>query len=168
MNSSLSPVILIGTILTGTLFFSPNASAAESADKVLFYKKPAQNWEQEALPIGNGWMGASLFGGVSHERILLNEKTLWEGGPGEWTGYGKPDPGKGCYEYDGQRSRPAESTTDRDGRRTQRSIKKSNGRIRTAVKYEKNVNGDVVSSSFYYVPIRVFALSLSNYFLLFP
>ena len=33
---------------------------------------------------------------------------------------------------------------------------------------KKNVNGDVVSSSFYYVPIRVFALSLSNYFLLFP
>lgn len=97
MNSSLSPVILIGTILTGTLFFSPNVSAAESADKVLFYKKPAQNWEQEALPIGNGWMGASLFGGVSHERILLNEKTLWEGGPGEWTGYGKPDPGKGAF-----------------------------------------------------------------------
>ena len=55
MNSSLSPVILIGTILTGTLFFSPNASAAESADKVLFYKKPAQNWEQET----DGW--ALLF-----------------------------------------------------------------------------------------------------------
>ena len=103
MNSSLSPVILIGTILTGTLFFSPNASAAESADKVLFYKKPAQNWEQEALPIGNGWMGASLFGGVSHERILLNEKTLWEGGPGEWTGYGKPDPGKGAFALPGDR-----------------------------------------------------------------
>lgn len=97
MNSSLSPVILIGTILTGTLFFSPNASAAEPGNRVLFYTSPAENWEQEALPIGNGWMGASLFGGIENERIVLNEKTLWEGGPGEWDEYGKPDPNKGAF-----------------------------------------------------------------------
>lgn len=38
-------------------------------------------WEQHALPIGNGYMGASMFGGVRHERIVLNEKSLWAGGP---------------------------------------------------------------------------------------
>lgn len=97
MNSSLSPVILIGTILTGTLFFSPNTSAAEPGNRVLFYTSPAENWEQESLPIGNGWMGASLFGGIENERIVLNEKTLWEGGPGEWDEYGKPDPNKGAF-----------------------------------------------------------------------
>jgi alpha-L-fucosidase 2 len=38
-------------------------------------------WEQHCLPIGNGYLGASMFGGVRRERIVLNEKTLWAGGP---------------------------------------------------------------------------------------
>lgn len=38
-------------------------------------------WEQECQPIGNGFMGASFFGGISREKIVLNEKTLWTGGP---------------------------------------------------------------------------------------
>lgn len=40
-------------------------------------------WEQQCLPIGNGYMGASMFGGVREERIVLNEKSLWAGGPCE-------------------------------------------------------------------------------------
>lgn len=40
-------------------------------------------WEQFCLPIGNGYMGASMFGGVRRERIVLNEKSLWAGGPCE-------------------------------------------------------------------------------------
>ncbi|MBP1579756.1 MAG: glycoside hydrolase family 95 protein [Oscillospiraceae bacterium] len=40
-------------------------------------------WEQTCLPIGNGYMGASMFGGVAQERIVLNEKTFWAGGPCE-------------------------------------------------------------------------------------
>lgn len=42
-----------------------------------------QLWEQQCLPIGNGYMGASMFGGVRRERIVLNEKSLWAGGPCE-------------------------------------------------------------------------------------
>lgn len=38
-------------------------------------------WEQTSLPIGNGYMGASMFGGMRRERIVVNEKTLWAGGP---------------------------------------------------------------------------------------
>ncbi len=38
-------------------------------------------WEQTCLPIGNGYMGASMFGGTKTERIVLNEKTFWAGGP---------------------------------------------------------------------------------------
>ena len=38
-------------------------------------------WEQQCLPIGNGYLGASMFGGIRTERIVLNEKTLWAGGP---------------------------------------------------------------------------------------
>lgn len=40
-------------------------------------------WEQECLPIGNGYMGASFFGGISEEKVVLNEKTLWTGGPSD-------------------------------------------------------------------------------------
>ncbi|GAA1960353.1 glycosyl hydrolase family 95 catalytic domain-containing protein [Agromyces allii] len=46
-----------------------------------------RNWEQRALPIGNGALGAVVYGGVSDERIQLNEKTLWSGGPGSQGGY---------------------------------------------------------------------------------
>ncbi len=38
-------------------------------------------WESQCLPIGNGYLGASMFGGVRCERIVLNEKSLWAGGP---------------------------------------------------------------------------------------
>ena len=38
-------------------------------------------WEQTCLPIGNGYMGASMFGGIKTERVVLNEKTFWAGGP---------------------------------------------------------------------------------------
>ncbi len=40
-------------------------------------------WEQHCLPIGNGYLGASMFGGIRSERIVINEKTLWAGGPCE-------------------------------------------------------------------------------------
>ena len=39
-------------------------------------------WERRSLPIGNGNIGASLFGSVATERLSLNEITLWNGGPG--------------------------------------------------------------------------------------
>ena len=46
----------------------------------LFFKQPARVWE-EALPVGNGRIGAMSFGGISRETIQLNEDTLWSGGP---------------------------------------------------------------------------------------
>lgn len=49
----------------------------------LTYDKPAEQWVQ-ALPLGNGRIGAMVFGGVATERIALNEDTLWSGPPGEW------------------------------------------------------------------------------------
>ena len=49
-------------------------------DNKLWYRKPAQYWE-EALPVGNGHIGAMVFGGVERERIALNEDTLWSGYP---------------------------------------------------------------------------------------
>ncbi|MDO3381745.1 glycosyl hydrolase family 95 catalytic domain-containing protein [Gilvimarinus algae] len=61
----------------------------------LWFDQPVSDWEREALPIGNGAQGAVIFGGVERERIQLNEKTLWEGGPGSKGGYtfGWPEEG---------------------------------------------------------------------------
>ena len=47
---------------------------------ILFYKKKASAWE-EALPVGNGRLGAMVFGNLKTERIALNEDTLWSGYP---------------------------------------------------------------------------------------
>ncbi|QJW90356.1 glycoside hydrolase family 95 protein [Spirosoma taeanense] len=47
---------------------------------VLWYNRPAANWN-EALPIGNGRIGAMIFGQPGHERLQLNEETVWAGGP---------------------------------------------------------------------------------------
>ncbi|MEV0199870.1 glycoside hydrolase N-terminal domain-containing protein [Nonomuraea sp. NPDC050691] len=51
-------------------------------DLTLWYDEPATDWETQALPIGNGPLGATIFGGVATEQIQFNEKTLWTGGPG--------------------------------------------------------------------------------------
>lgn len=52
----------------------------DSPDTTLWYEQPAKNWN-EALPIGNGRLGAMIFGGVAKERIQLNEDSLWSGAP---------------------------------------------------------------------------------------
>ena len=56
-------------------------------DLKLWYLSPATDWMKEALPIGNGYMGAMIFGGVEREQIQFSEGTLWEGGPGSHAGY---------------------------------------------------------------------------------
>jgi alpha-L-fucosidase 2 len=57
----------------------PLFTMAQHSDK-LWYKQPAKVWT-EALPLGNGRLGAMVFGRVDHELIQLNEGTLWSGGP---------------------------------------------------------------------------------------
>ena len=47
---------------------------------LLWYRAPAVEWT-EALPVGNGRLGAMVFGGTARERLQLNEDTLWAGGP---------------------------------------------------------------------------------------
>lgn len=47
-----------------------------------FNGNPDPEWERRSLPIGNGSIGANVMGSVATERITLNEKTLWRGGPG--------------------------------------------------------------------------------------
>ncbi|MDQ2798674.1 MAG: glycoside hydrolase N-terminal domain-containing protein, partial [Armatimonadota bacterium] len=49
----------------------------------LWYRRPAKEW-LEALPLGNGRLGAMVFGGVPQERLQLNEGTVWAGGPHDY------------------------------------------------------------------------------------
>lgn len=57
------------------------ATSAGAID--LRYARPAEKWT-EALPVGNGRLGAMVFGGIDRERLQINEETLWSGGPREW------------------------------------------------------------------------------------
>ena len=74
--------------LTSCACLLVSASLSRGADtNLLWYDKPATDWEKEALPIGNGRMGAMVFGGVQSERLQISEKSLWTGGPGAEGGY---------------------------------------------------------------------------------
>lgn len=57
-----------------------NFSGIAQSSLKLWYEQPARNWN-EALPIGNGRLGAMIFGGAKEELLQLNEATLWSGGP---------------------------------------------------------------------------------------
>ena len=56
------------------------SSEQKEASIRLWYDTPAQNWN-EALPIGNGRLGAMVFGGTDKEQLQLNENTLYSGEP---------------------------------------------------------------------------------------
>jgi len=77
---------LIGSALTAVaLICSATASANDAlrADPLtLWYQQPAGKWE-EALPLGNGRLGAMVFGTPAKERLQLNEESLWAGCPVE-------------------------------------------------------------------------------------
>ena len=49
----------------------------------LWYTQPAEKWT-EALPVGNGRLGAMIFGGAAQERLQFNDDTLWTGEPHEY------------------------------------------------------------------------------------
>ena len=55
-------------------------SCVYAGDMELWYRSEAKDWV-EALPVGNGRLGAMAFGGVECDRLLLNEDTIWAGAP---------------------------------------------------------------------------------------
>jgi len=59
-----------------------NKAEPKKPNMVLWYNEPAANWN-EALPLGNGRMGAMVFGGVFEEHLQLNENTLYSGEPSQ-------------------------------------------------------------------------------------
>lgn len=82
MPVSRREVLGAGAALAGEALIGSPALAGTPGERVdrLWYTRPASVWT-EALPVGNGRLGAMVFGGVAQERIQLNEDTLWSGGP---------------------------------------------------------------------------------------
>jgi alpha-L-fucosidase 2 len=65
-------------VLISTLSRSACFSSAADTSTALWFDKPAQSFHQ-SLPLGNGRLGAMVFGGVHDERIVLNESSVWSG-----------------------------------------------------------------------------------------
>lgn len=81
--STLSKLCFALVVLIGMM---PSAALSEEVDPTttLWYDRPATDWSHEALPIGNGRIGAMVFGKVGQERIALNEESVWSGSRKEW------------------------------------------------------------------------------------
>ncbi|WP_345148250.1 glycoside hydrolase N-terminal domain-containing protein, partial [Nonomuraea rubra] len=92
----------------------------------LWYDRPATDWETQALPIGNGPLGAMVFGGVASEQLQFNEKTLWTGGPGvsgyDFGNWKTPRPGAIAE---------VQQQIDRDGRMTPEAVAAKLGQPKT-------------------------------------
>src|SRR5215472_3924987 len=65
---TLTPIVLLAAAIT-----------IQAADLILRYQQPATDWQSQALPIGNGRLGAMIFGDPRHEHFQLNEDSLWTG-----------------------------------------------------------------------------------------
>ncbi len=73
--------ILISLLFSVLLFQACQTEKnTKERELLLWYQQPSEQWT-EALPIGNGRLGAMVFGGTSTERIQLNEESVWSGGP---------------------------------------------------------------------------------------
>ena len=75
--------ISLSVLTVLTLVSAGHARGEKLPPPVLWFEQPATQWT-EALPIGNGRMGAMVFGGVPDERIQFNEDTLWKGHPHDY------------------------------------------------------------------------------------
>jgi len=72
------------SLLTFILFLLVSCKPAEPIkEAIIWYKQPAKNWD-EALPLGNGKLGAMVFGNTNLERIQLNDDSMWPGNPESW------------------------------------------------------------------------------------
>ena len=71
------------TVVALAILAAGAAAVAQQSPPTLWYDKPAVLWT-DALPVGNGRVGAMIFGGAAHERIQFNESTVWTGEPHDY------------------------------------------------------------------------------------
>src|ERR1700761_6380649 len=69
---------LFSFISLGLVLLSSSSCLGQTAPLRLWYDRPARQWE-ETVPLGNGRLGMTPDGGVSHEKIVLNDISLWSG-----------------------------------------------------------------------------------------
>ena len=87
MLSAILSAAMLVTSMPAALLAEPvvTAQADETAKEGnplrLWYTQAATNWQEQTLPIGNGDIGANIYGGIASEHLTFNEKTLWTGGP---------------------------------------------------------------------------------------
>lgn len=67
---------IIFVLIAGIISFLPLKSQQKQKDLKLWYYQPALQWDH-AMPIGNGRLGAMIFGGVTSEKIVINEESIW-------------------------------------------------------------------------------------------
>ena len=72
--------VLVVSVMVAATMFSQAPGGKAAPDLLIWFDTPATKFTQ-SLPLGNGRLGAMVFGGVAEERIVLNEGTLWSGGP---------------------------------------------------------------------------------------
>ncbi len=66
------------SFLTALVFLSPVVMCQNPSGMKILFNKPADNWN-EALPVGNGRIGAMIFGNIENERLEINEESVWTG-----------------------------------------------------------------------------------------
>jgi alpha-L-fucosidase 2 len=90
-TKSIIGIVVLTTLVTVINSCKSNSGLISSSktdnDMILWYQQPGVKWT-EAMPIGNGYMGAMVFGGINNERIALNESSFWSGVPHD---YANPD-----------------------------------------------------------------------------
>src|SRR6185312_3507481 len=84
------------SVLTVLLHITISSVAQSNRPLNIWYKQEASKW-LDALPIGNGRLGAMIYGGVSNEHIQINEQSLWSGDNNWDGGYETGDHGFGSY-----------------------------------------------------------------------
>jgi alpha-L-fucosidase 2 len=75
--------LMLSSIYAASLILSIANRSYSQSDLKLWYTEPAKQWT-EALPIGNGRLGAMVFGGTAEDRYQLNEDSLWSGQPHDY------------------------------------------------------------------------------------
>lgn len=78
--AALFPFVSAGISQAEEQLSKSNPPETNNSGMVLWYRQPASAWLQ-AMPLGNGMIGAMVFGGVPQERIALNESSFWSGRP---------------------------------------------------------------------------------------
>ena len=117
------------------LTFTQGALADASLE--LWYEQPASRWV-EALPVGNGRLGAMVFGGITNEHLQFNESTLWTGKPHEYQHEGavKFLPQLRRLLNEGRQLEIEAGRLDRDGQREEAREKRQAARARQQVAEE--------------------------------